>query len=69
MTELFVRPDAWSGSYFELGIWLGAGDDTRLTNAMTKLWSHNSINGFYDHKDEEPIDQTRHRAADLGQDL
>jgi hypothetical protein len=58
-SPLFTRPDAWSGSSYELGVVLGPRNDDVLRAAIDALWSFRDLDGCYERSDVEPEDQTR----------
>ena len=49
----------WSGSFYELAIELGSPSDDRLRTALTRLWSHPSLDGCYLDRNQELDQQPR----------
>lgn len=52
---LFTDKDAWNGGFYELAIELPP--EVEIKDALTRLWSHASLEGSYARNDIEPADQ------------
>lgn len=62
-SQIFTRPDAWTGGSYELAVDLGPVDDTRLEKALVAIWSHADVDGCYLELDREPAEQARVRPS------
>ena len=61
--RIFTLQDAWTGGSYDLALELGPRDDARLSRALHALWTHPDLDGCYQHKDREPIEQPRIEAS------
>lgn len=59
MTGIFTADEAWSGGFFELLLFLGPHDDSRIRQTMERLWSHPSLEGCWIDRNREPSEQER----------
>jgi hypothetical protein len=53
----FTGNDTWHGGFYELAMELGERSDERLLAALSAVWSHPDIAGFYSNRDIEPYQQ------------
>jgi hypothetical protein len=54
--KLDTVKEIWSGGYYELAIELGPHSDENLDNALTALWSHNTLQGCWIERQKEYLD-------------
>jgi hypothetical protein len=59
MTELFTKPDTWSGGFYELALEFAPGSDGPLDMALKTIWGLPFLQGCYLRSDLEPSQQPR----------